>query len=90
MVTSSTVLAQGPWDCILVSAAIDRRRPAGTPGSWFLPITTTTPVFINIIIIIIYCYNRSRSIKSSQSLAKYHQEITSNTEKSIGKESHRF
>ena len=49
MVTSSAFLAQGPWDCVLVGEAIDPSSPAGTPGSWFLPIMITTSAFINII-----------------------------------------
>ncbi|KAK4828923.1 hypothetical protein QYF61_001544 [Mycteria americana] len=59
----------GPWDCVLVGEAIDLSSPAGTPGSWFLPVMITTSVFINIIIIIIICcYNSSRRLKRTHSL----------------------
>lgn len=81
MVTSSALLTPGHWDCILVGKAIDLSSPAGTPGSWFLPTMITTSVFIDIIIV--YCYNSRRSVKKSQSIAKYSQQIISNTEKKV-------
>lgn len=59
--SSSALLARGPWDCVLVSEAIDLSSPAGTLASCFFPIMIATPMFINIIIII--CYKSSRSRK---------------------------